>query len=384
MGWRVMGGRWPIPRWRRSVIFVVAVTLGVSALAAGAASAQSQKADQGFMVAGPVPQALPSSSLFSTLMADAPMRYQRISVAWDQFATWNGSQCVTPLVTGSEAGVFTGAVAKAEQLGQTPLLLVGPDIWGTTSGYQWPPGAQTGTTPNDQQYKCGVQQLLNTLTAQGLARSGMPIEAFNEPDNSNYYVIPSQAAGYFGDLVAVGGSQIHAIAGVFESPYDDNNPYISQDSTYATDYVSALKASGYNSAATSWAVHDFNDVIASQSCAPNNSSACDHQGLTHFRAWLQSQGEPTSDIWMTEAGDASLGGAWLQHSRSEEAHTAYAWEQLRSYAQHVFWYQWQTFSGDGWDSALLDASGQPRPSYCVLAYGESPSRALSDSRCPGS
>jgi hypothetical protein len=308
-------------------------------------------------------------------MADAPIRYQGIAVAWDQFGTWNGVRCVPPVVTGPYASVFTSDVAKAEQLGETPVLVIGPDIWGTTSGYQWPPGAQTATTPSDQQYKCGAQLLLQTLITQGLSRTGMPVEPFNEPDNSSYYVDPSQAGRYFGDLVAVGGSQVHAIAGVFESPYDDS---------YANAYASALKSSGYNGSAMSWAVHDYNDVIVSQSCSPSNLSACDHQGVSHFRSWLQGQGEPTGDVWVTEAGDASVGGAWLTHSRPEEAGNAYAWEQLRSYAQHTFWYHWQTSSGDGWDSALLNSSGQPRPSYCVIAYNESPSRALSDSRCPGS
>jgi hypothetical protein len=215
----------------------------------------------------------------------------------------------------------------------------------------------------------------------------MPVEAFNEPDNSSAYVNPSQAGRYFGDLAATGGSQVHAIAGVFESPYDDYNGYITQDPTYATDYVQALKLSGYNSSAASWSFHDYNDTTDSgtvQYCSPSDFSACNHQGVSHFISWLQSQGEPTSDVWVTESGDASVGGAWLTHTRSEEANTAYGWEQLRSYAQHTFWYQWQTYAGDGWDSALLNASGQPRPSYCVLAFNETPAQALADSRCPGS
>ena len=362
--------------------YMVCAIVGALGLAAWSASSASAEANLGFNVGGVRP--LPGSSLFTTLMADAPMPYQRIPVAWDQFGTRNrsGSHCVAPTQFGPAAGIFTANVAQAEQLGQTPLVVVGPDIWGATSGYVWPAAAETGTTPSDPQYKCGVQLLLQALSARGISEARMPIEAFNEPDNSSYYVVPSQAAGYFGDLVKVGGSQVHPIAGVFESPHDDNNSYVA-DEHYATDYVSALKASGYNRSATSWSFHDFNDVLASQSCTPSDSSACSYAGVSHFVAWLNGQGEPTSDVWVTEAGDASLGGAWLTHSRTEEANTAYGWEQLRPYVQHIFWYQWQTFSGDGWDSALLDSSGQPRPSYCVIAYNETPSQALSDSRCPG-
>jgi hypothetical protein len=358
---------------------VIVVAFGIAGWSAGAAAAST--GDTGFMVGGPLPQPLPSTTAggpFATLMAGAPIRYQRIGVAWDQFGTWNGSRCVSPTQTGSEASTFTGDVTKAKQLGQVPLLVVGPDIWGATSGYQWPASAQTATTPTDQQYKCGVQLLLKTLKSQRLAQTGMPVEAFNEPDNSSYYVDPSQAGRYFADLVAAGGSQVHAIAGVFKSAWDE---------TYATTYVNAVKSSGYNGSATSWSVHDYNDVVDGQtvqSCSPSNLSACDHQSVSEFLAWLQRQGEPTSDVWVTEAGDASVGGAWLTHSRSEEANAAYGWEQLRSYAQHTFWYQWQTFSGDGWDSAVVDSSGQPRPSYCVIAYSETPAQALSDSRCPGS
>jgi hypothetical protein len=219
---------------------------------------------------------------------------------------------------------------------------------------------------------------MKTLTTHGLARGGMPVEAFNEPDNSSYYVDPSQAGRYFGDLVAVGGSHVHPIAGGFESAWDE---------AYATTYVNEVRSSGYNSLATSWSVHDYNDVVNDrtvQSCSPSNLSACDHRSVSEFVAWLRRQGEPTGDVWVTEAGDASVGGGSLTHRRAEEAHAAYGWEQLRAYAQHTFWYQWQTSSADGWDSALLDSTGHPRPSYCVIAYNETPAQALSDSRCPGS
>jgi hypothetical protein len=221
-----------------------------------------------------------------------------------------------------------------------------------------------------------VRLLLKALTSQGLARAGMPVETFNEPDNSSYYVDPSQAGRYFGDLVAVGGSQVHAIAGVFET---------ASDKSYAARYITAVKASGYNGAATSWSVHDYNDTTAGrtlQRCSPRDLSACDHRSVSEFLVWLHRHGEPTDDVWVTEAGDAAY---WGQvHTRSEEAHAAYAWEQLRSYVQHVFWYQWQTFVGDTWDSALLDSTGHPRPSFCVIAYNETPAQAVTDHRCPGS
>ncbi len=370
---------------------MTALALAFAAWSAAApASDSSQKADTGFGVAGPVPIPLPNGTQFGELMADGAMRYQRIPAAWDQFGTWDGSRCVAPTQTGPKARVFINDVAHAEQAGQMPMIVIGPDIWGATNGYWWPAGAQLGTTPpSDHSYECGAQALLQMLVGQDLSRTAMPIEPFNEPDNSTYYVQAAQAASFFADLVMVGGSEMHPIAGAFKSPYDDS---------YASTYLSALKSSGYNSWATSWSVHDYYDLIASQSCSPGDSSACDHQGLSHFVAWLGRQGEPTNDVWVTEAGDASLGGAWLAHTRSEEADTAYAWEQLRSYAQHVFWYQWQTFwsqwgtlwsqwppfSVDDWDSALLDSSGKPRPSYCVIAFGETPEDALADSRCPGS
>jgi hypothetical protein len=356
---------------------VIVAALGLAAWSATAAFAFT--GDMGFEAAGALPS-ISAGGPFATLMADAPIRYQRIRATWDQFGTAaTGFRCVGPTQTNSGPGIFTGDVAKAERLGQVPVVIIGPDVWGATAGYRWPQGVQTPpTTPNDLQYECGVKLLLKGLTSRGLARAGMPVEAFNEPDNSSYYVDPSQAGRYFGDLVAVGGSQVHAIAGAFQSPWDE---------TYATTYVSVVKSSGYNSSAKSWSVHDYNDVVdrqTVQSCSPSNLSACDHQSVSEFLAWLQRQGEPTTDVWVTEAGDSSVAGASLTHSRSEEAHAAYGWEQLRSYAQHTFWYQWQTFSGDGWDSALIDSTGPPRPSYCVIAYNETPAQALADSRCLGS
>src|SRR5947209_7442003 len=144
----------------------------------------------GFMVGGPHAQPVPITSAggpFATLVADAPMRYQRIGVAWDQFGTaTTGFRCVAPTRTSSAPSIFTADVAKAERLGQVPLVIIGPDVWGATSGYRWPRGVQTPpTTPNDIQYECGAQLLLQTLASQGLARAGMPVETFNEPDNSS-------------------------------------------------------------------------------------------------------------------------------------------------------------------------------------------------------
>jgi hypothetical protein len=357
-------------------ILIILIILALTTAFAVLASARPDMADVGFGTDGPSGRLFQAfQPQYSALLAGAPIDYQRLGLAWDQFGTWNGSQCVVPTETGGQPRTFIAGVAKVEQLGETPLVVIGPDIWGGTSGYKWPSGAQTATTPDDHQYQCGVRLMLRALAAQGLSRTGMLVEAFNEPDNRAYYVDPSQAGRYVGDLVAVAGSQVHPIAGGFEGPQND---------TYASAYVAALKASGYNASATSWSFHDYGDVVASQSCSPSLPSACDHQGASHFVAWLKGQGEPTSDVWMTESGDASRGGAWLTHTRSEEAHTAYGWEQLRHYVHHVFWYQWQTHAGDGWDSALINASGQRRPSYCVLAFNESPSQALSDSRCPGS
>src|SRR5437588_3320570 len=179
----------------------IVAALGLAAWSAATASAST--ADMGFMVAGPLPQPVPSTRAggpFATLIVDAPVRYERVGVAWDQFGTAStGFRCVAPTQTNSAPSVFTADVAKTEQLGRLPLVIIGPDIWGATTGYHWPAGVQNPpTTPNDFQYECGVRLLLKTLTSQGLARAGMPVETFNEPDNSSYYVEPSQAGRYFG------------------------------------------------------------------------------------------------------------------------------------------------------------------------------------------
>ena len=69
--------------------------------------------------------------------------------------------------------------------------------------------------------------------------------------SGNLLYVSGQLPTRNGELVATGGSQVHAIAGVFESAWDG---------TYATTYVNALKSSGYSSSATSWSVHDYNDT----------------------------------------------------------------------------------------------------------------------------
>jgi hypothetical protein len=90
--------------------------------------------------------------------------------------------------------------------------------------------------------------------------------------------------------------------------------------------------------------------------------------------------DPGGAVWITEAGD------WLDHpwnpstdeNPAAQAKAARAFLTLGSipHVEALFWYQYKSASGL-WDSALVDSSGAPRESWCVL-YGQTPTSCTGD------
>jgi hypothetical protein len=107
------------------------------------------------------------------------------------------------------------------------------------------------------------------------------------------------------------------------------------------------------------------------------------------------RGAPVPQIWLTEAGvwlNGNLYGAQLDDDPIAQADAAEGFLNLpRASLQitRVYYYEFQTFHGDGFDSALIASGGSNppdgdrsglaprRPSYCVLALGLTPAQAVS-------
>jgi hypothetical protein len=185
---------------------------------------------------------------------------------------------------------------------------------------------------------------------------------------------------------------------------------------------------------TSWSFHDYQDVDNSDACVYNSGSGCTTGQAVNYKLMLSNLNLSYNDIWMTEAGvwlngHVASGGIACKPSGTGcnpangnalyQAHEAEEWKYLanNSPVAHAFYYEFQTAGdiggststgNDGFDSALLginnnnktengilapdpnnpswggNSSAVPRPSYCVLAFGDSYTGATTDTRCnPG-
>jgi hypothetical protein len=190
-----------------------------------------------------------------------------------------------------------------------------------------------------------------------------------------------QRAGHAGDEVA---------AGSFSFP----------STAYLSSYTGLLANQGYHPG--TWAVHDYGDPTASGWLG--RASA---QQLQEFAAALGRQTAGiSSQLWVTESGvvltdrDRRYGsfdsipcpaaavtaapntlGACVNGNENAQITGAQAFFDLQSVTggppvTALYWYQFGAAPG-AWDSALLDAQGLPRGSYCV--WGEK-----APSACQGS
>ncbi|HWE13825.1 MAG TPA: hypothetical protein VG365_09955 [Solirubrobacteraceae bacterium] len=231
-------------------------------------------------------------------------------------------------------------------------------------------------------------------------------EDFNEPEQG---LCSSDAANFASQAVRAaaqeGRSSDTLVAGSFSSgddPLDgSNHPDCGHPSGdwFIHDYAGAIKAKGLNPSVWSW--HPYGDVNASYAGINNAHQTGD---LAYY---LNQQFPSHPSFWLTEAGVVlNMGryGPYIDGSKTAQAYAARGFKNLgnapnQAYSgqiSRVYWYEYQTY-GDGvstgsdtWDSALLgitradwveDGSGVPRSSYCVLAYGDSPTQAASDTRC---
>jgi hypothetical protein len=342
------------------------------------------------------------------------IRDARLNVPYDSLATYDSASgsCVNTSTDPNNWVLYNGVqtptgqalqswLAEAQQDGLRPLFAVSSAVSNLTATEP----ANNPRLPTGNDYLCGLE---------GLMKAAGPEwnlwvhdwEVFNEPEQglcastaASFLSLAKQAA------TQEGRSSDTLVAGAFsngDDPVDgSNHPDCGHPSGdwFIHDYVQKIVSLGLDPSAWSW--HPYNDVDAGYT----GTSSWHQTG--DLVSYLNRQFPSDPSFWVTEAGvvlNSAQYGSYVDGSPIGQANAAQAFKNLgnapgQAYSgqiSRIYWYEFQTY-GDGssvgsdtWDSALLglarpdwveDGSGVPRASYCVLAYADSPIRAVNDSRC---
>ena len=322
-----------------------------------------------------------------------PGGHMRLWVPYDALMTWDVAHhscgvsryaLGTPAPFNAVDGIELFArlvwdVQGARALGLTPEVVFSA---GSGEGAPAYPDPGYGTAGLD--YYCGVLGVMSRLRAA--LGNGAPAEweAFNEPDRYPAYTGaagPLQAAELW--LLAeragerIGGQQVAALS------------VTDPQSAYAAEYVRQLAGLCRAQCAFPryWAVHDYDD--------PTAGGTADLRTFEHMLSLAVRKHDPPVYVWVTEAGvepgsqtrsDYNRGGcrgpeadnsgtlgACVDGVSDAQRRGAQAWRRLLYVSApgvrttQVYWFEFQLISS--WDSALVDAGGRPRPSFCALVHG---------------
>jgi len=403
-------GRGPmIPRLRRALLVWMCTAACCLALTSVAAGASFGLGDQGLAAYG-------DSSSFHTLCGwngascghgGLNIRYTRAVFAYNALGTYDSASggCISTAADPNNWVWDNGAQAPTSQAVQRWMTEAQKDGLQPLVAITWGNGHLTGEADNPRHptanaYRCGLEAL---MTAYPWVHSW---ETFNEPeqglcasDAANFFSVAQQAAA------AEGRSTDTLVAGAFaanDDPLDQtNHPDCGHRSGdwFIPDYVKAINAKALQPAVWSW--HPYDDVDASYT----GTSTWHQTGDTV--SYLNQKFASHPSYWITEAGvvlNSSLYGKDLDGNPTAQANAALGFKNLANAPNQAFpgqiariyWYEFQTYGdgastgSDSWDSSLLglinpdwaeDGTGVPRSSYCVLAFGDTPAQAISDSRC---
>lgn len=288
-----------------------------------------------------------------------------------------------------------------------------------------------GLTPAGQDYYCGVLGIAGWLKAALGSHAPNQFEAFNEPDAQSPYTgyLANACAAYSscggpspGSLYNHGGylcGRRYAACGPLEAAElwelaqtavraagstDGRMAALSMtqpEHQYGKEYIQQLEglsrcAPGFLAPGRPclqfsryWAVHDYDDPTAGGT-----------EDLRAFENTLSRSVGPAErrtpvSVWVTESGvelssptradlnrrgcssaDRSTSGtlgACVNGNRRAQVRGARAWRRLLDVhapgvrTTQLYWFEFQLIQG--WDSALVDSSGKPRPAFCALVSG---------------
>jgi hypothetical protein len=375
------------------------------------------------------------SSAWTDLSSGLDIVDDRIIIPWDTTDTYDATtgQCVLNTdssgdfneVDDSGQSIFEDLlrfVSAVETDGMVPVIALSSgngvgEAGGVAEPY-WPnaDSAHGWGSTGDYQYGCGFDGIATYLHDFGV---NVPFwETFNEPDSGqppNYSsdVPTNVAANYYTDAYLID----HTLLGYDDDLITGAFNFSSLNSSccgYVNDFLSDVSGnvSYYDIAAPNYfSGHPYDDPDLSgyeqAVTTPSTTNLVDR-----VNAYF-----PGASIWLTEAG------VWLNDPTPDGSGTtlsydvngdpyAQAWAavgfkdlaNVSSQIKGVNYYEFETYGdgvnegSDSFDSALLgvdstpswDQSGSlvssggtavPRASFCVLAYGDTPLDAVSDSRC---
>jgi Glycosyl hydrolase catalytic core len=113
---------------------------------------------------------------------------------------------------------------------------------------------------------------------------------------------------------------------------------------------------GLRSRPAGWALHNYNDV------------------RTHSTSQLRTLMKLTSGpIWLDEISGVETRGHWQYRNQSDAAagrDEKFLFSLARRFKRisRIYHYQWRASPIAGWDSALISATGRPRPAYYVVQH----------------
>ncbi len=338
----------------------------------------------------------------------------RLNVPYDSLATYDSTSgsCIATSADPNNWVWYNGVqtpstqalqswLREAQKDGLRPLFAISSAVSNLTSTEP----ADNPRLPTANDYLCGLEGLMQAA-GPGWNLYVHDWEVFNEPEQglcastaANFVSLAQQAAAH------EGRSSDTLVAGAFrdnDDPLDGtNHPDCGHPSGdwFVRDYVQKLESLGLNPQALSW--HPYHDVDVSYTGTSSWHQTAD------LASYMNQQFPSHPSFWLTEAAvvlNDAMYGPSVDGNPVAQANAAQGFKNLanapgQAYSgqvSRIYWYEFQTY-GDGasvgsdtWDSALLglthsgwieDGSGVPRASYCVLAYGDPPSRAVGDSRC---
>ncbi len=233
---------------------------------------------------------------------------------------------------------FRTWLSDAQAAHVSPLISFGADFTNPAANYVPPVG----------QYTTAVKAFLKDFPQIKY------YTAWNEPDFSYRSLArnPALAANYFNSLWGLCRGHCTVLAG---------DVYLPATGTKTIDHAVATLApwlhayiKGLHHKPAGWALHDYTEIRA------HNTS--------QIKVLMSMTSGP---VWLDETGGVLRRGHWQYKNQSASAAAKdeqYLLSLTKRYKRiaRIYHYEWQANPLAGWDSGLIDASGNTRPAYNVL------------------
>jgi hypothetical protein len=247
---------------------------------------------------------------------------------------------VTRRADAGQLRAFRAWYSAAQAAGVDPLVSFGAETTSPASNH----------VPSVSEYTRGVKAFVKRFPQV------TSYTAWNEPDFPYRHLArnPRLAANYFNALYKLCGKHCQVLAGdVFLPATGPTPPVINHALARLNTWLPAY-IKGLHHRPAGWALHDYTEVRGR-----NTSQLGTLMRLTR------------GPIWLDETGGVLRRGHWVYRNQSAAAagrDEQYLLSLTKRYHRisRIYHFQWSAVSTAGWDSALLDTRGRPRPAYWVV------------------